>query len=123
MFNQLPNQLAVADVTGVGADIASAGVTPTPQPSEMAVQVNVSAFADPSAAGAMACIVQTRRTGSSTWINLTSSRNNEITGTGTFGINIVDPILDDVRVYFDVTGHTFTAAVVFSADSDLTAAS
>ncbi len=117
----LPVNLAVANVVSVGADIASAGVTPTPQAGGLAANIVISAYADPGAAGAFAAIMQTRRTGG-TWVNLTSSRENEIDADGAYSVFTVDSILDDVRIFFDVTGHTFTAAITFISDAALTAA-
>ena len=118
-FDQLPIALAVPVVVVIGADRATDGVKPQPQPGAMAVDVQISGYVDPLLAGPCAAIVQTRKAGSASWFNLTSSRENEVDANGSYSIILVDPILDDVRVFFDVNGHVFNAYCTFLADAPL----
>ena len=114
-FDQLPYSQAVAAVAVVGADIGSAAVTPTPQPRALAVNVQITNYADPLVSGPFTLVVQTRKSGTTSWFNLDSSLQ-QISANGSYGIAVVDPIYDDVRAFFDVLGHTMNADVTFLID-------
>ena len=116
-FDQLPYSQSVAAVAVVGADIGSDPVTPVPQPRAMAVNVQISNYADPLVSGPFTLVVQTRKAGTSNWFSLDSSLQ-QISANGSYGIMIVDPIYDDVRVYFDVLGHTMDADPTFFIDGE-----
>jgi hypothetical protein len=115
-FDQLPYSKAVPNLAVAGASIGSDPVTPIPQPRAMAVNVQVTNYADPLASGPLTIVVQTRKTGTSSWFSLDSSLDSQVAGNGSYGILIVDPIYDDVRAYFQVLGHTLDAKIDFLID-------
>ncbi len=88
-----------------GASANSTGVTPAPQTAGMGVQVEVTGTAD----GTFDLLVQTAVAGtgaSANWLTLASTRLNTLTGTDTYQIPFVDPILDLVRLRVERTGGT-----------------
>jgi hypothetical protein len=114
-FDQLPYSQAVAPVVVAGVDIGSDPVTPVPQPRAMALNVQITNYADPLVSGPFTLVVQTRKSGTSSWFSLDSSLL-QISANGSYGIAIVDPVYDDVRAFFDVLGHTMDAEVAFLID-------